>query len=101
MFETYDKNSCEIHVYDGKMSPTVGQGTICVSNLVLKSMLYVPKLTYNLLSISKLTKDMNCIVTFFLSNCTFQDRSPGKMIGSSEEKDRLYYLSITGTSSRY
>lgn len=89
-----------VWIADGKVSPTVGQGMVCVPDLVLRSVPHVPKLTYNLLSVSKLTKDINCKMTLCLSHCEFQDLSSGKMIGSAEEKDDLYYLSITGDSSR-
>ena len=46
---------------DGTMSSVMGQGTIYVFGLQLKSVLYVLKLKCNL-SVSKLTKDMDCIV---------------------------------------
>ena len=73
---------------------------VCLPNMTLKSVLHVPKLTYNLLSVSKLTKDLNCVVTFFSSHCEFQDRSSGKMIGIAEKKDGLYYLLGARDSSR-
>ena len=102
VLEDYDKCNSRINVWvaDGKMSPAVGKGTVCLPNMILKSVLYVPKLTYNLLSVSKLTKDMNCVVTFFSSHCEFQDRSSGKMIGIAEKKDGLYYFSRVGDSNR-
>jgi len=102
VLEDYDKCNSKINVWvaDGKMSPAVGKGTVCLPNMILKSVLYVPKLTYNLLSVSKLTKDMNCVVTFFSSHCEFQDRSSRKMIGIAEKKYGLYYFSGVRDSSR-
>ena len=55
-------------------------------------MLHVPKLSNNLLSIHKLTKDLNCAVTFFHSHCVFQDLATSKTIGIAEEQNELYYL---------
>lgn len=52
-------------------------------------MLHVSNLSYNLLSIGKITKDLNCSV-IFTSNCTFHDSITGRMIGHAKEKDGLY-----------
>ena len=46
----------------------------------------------NLSSISKLTKSQNCSVTFFSTDCMFQDLTTGKVIGSAKEREGLYYL---------
>ncbi|XP_052209404.1 uncharacterized protein LOC127812895 isoform X2 [Diospyros lotus] len=78
---------------DGNTSAVMGEGDISIGGLKLKTVLYVPNLKCNLLSVSKLTQDMDCIVTFLPSHCIFQDRSSGKMIGSAEETDGLYWLS--------
>lgn len=78
---------------DGTISSVKGKGKVCVAGLVLESVLYVPNLKCSLLSVSKLTNDLNCTVTFFFSHCVFQDRSTRKMISSVEEKDRLYWVS--------
>lgn len=43
-------------------------------NLDLHHVLYIPHFYYNLLSISKLTNDTNCCVTFSSSKCEFQDQ---------------------------
>ena len=69
-----------------------GEGSIYLTNLCLKSILYVPKLRCNLLSISKITKDMNCKVTFSPTHCVFQDLISEKMIDNAEEKEGLYYV---------
>ena len=50
---------------------------------------YVPNLSFNLFSISKLTQDLNCLAIFDSSTCKFQLTS-GRMIGSSKEVDGLY-----------
>lgn len=74
-----------------------GKGVIWVnSNITLNSVLHVPNMSYNLLSISKLTKCQNCLVTFYLNYCVFQDLTIGKTIGSVEEKEGLYFLDSKG-----
>ena len=55
-------------------------------------MLQVPNLSYNLLSVNKLTKDLNRMAKFSASNCEFQDLCTGKKINSAKEVDGLYYF---------
>lgn len=43
------------------------------SCLTLSSVQYVPQFPFNLLSVSKLTKSLNCLVTFFPYGCVSQD----------------------------
>lgn len=49
--------------------------------VTLKSVLHVPKLACNLLSISRLSKDTNCSIRFLPSTCVFQDQNLRKTIG--------------------
>ena len=74
-----------------KFAPIAGKGSIFLSpTLCLKCVLHVPKLACNLLSVSKLSQDSNCCVSFFDSRCVFQEQPSGKMIGSAKTKDGLY-----------
>ena len=66
------------------------------SNNFLKSILHVPKLSCNHLSISKLpkdmdciVKDMDCIVKFSHDLCEFQDLHLGKRIGNARKHKGL------------
>ena len=52
---------------------------------------HVPKMSANLLSISKLTKSQNYSVTFFSNRCVFQDLTR-KTTGNAEKREGLYYL---------
>src|ERR1044072_7894907 len=82
-----------ITVANGSQTPVIGYGNVQLSPFLhLKHVLHVPKLSNNLLSIQKLTKDLNCAVTFFQSHCVFQDLATGKTIGLAKEQDGLYYL---------
>ena len=49
---------------------------------------------------SKLTKDLNCSVTFFPFCCKFQNLSSERMIRNVEERNGLYYLSGVGFPSK-
>ena len=49
-----------------------GQGDVFLtSSLTLRNVLHVPKLSVNLLSIPQITKDLNCLVNFTQSKCSF------------------------------
>ena len=95
IFCTYGKcvDDIRVTVADGTHSTVAGQGHIDLSSLKLQNVLHVPFLQCNLLSVRKITKDLNCAVTFFPSHCVFQDLSLGRMIGNAEERNGLYYLS--------
>ncbi|CAN1129341.1 Retrovirus-related Pol polyprotein from transposon TNT 1-94, partial [Linum perenne] len=62
--------------------------------LTLKSVLHVPKIACNLLSIPKLTTESNCAVIFNSTHCLIQDLSSGEVIGSARMKEGLYYLEV-------
>lgn len=62
------------------------------ASLSLSNVFYVPTLSHNLLSISKLTSDSNRIVHFFANSCLFQDRHSGMTIGRAKAVAGLYYF---------
>ena len=56
----------KVRIANGKFSFIAGKGYIKIfEKITLKSILHVPKLACNLLSVSQLSKDSNCRVTFF------------------------------------
>ena len=52
--------------------------------LPLSYVLHVPKFSTNLLSISRITSDLKCSVTFFPTHCIFQDLHTKQTIGSGK-----------------
>lgn len=73
-FNTYTPCSGneKIRIVNGSFSPIVDKGLIkLTANIHLTSILHVPNLACNLLSVSKLCKDSNCRATFFDSHCEF------------------------------
>lgn len=90
----------KVKIADGTLSSVAGKGCIPISkNLSLDYALHVPKLSCNLLSISKITKDLNCVAKFFPFYCEFQDMRTGKVIGTDKEIDGLYYFESESASS--
>ena len=63
-----------------------------VPSVSLTSILYVPDCPFNLISISKLTRDLNCLITFSDNSVTLQDRSTGRTIGIGREFQGLFHL---------
>ncbi|RVW33967.1 Retrovirus-related Pol polyprotein from transposon TNT 1-94 [Vitis vinifera] len=82
-----------VHIADGSKSKIAGTGSIKLTKeLYLDSVLHVPNLDCNLLSISKLARDIQCVTKFYPNSCVFQDFKSGKMIGSAELCFGLYLL---------
>ncbi|RVW76991.1 Retrovirus-related Pol polyprotein from transposon TNT 1-94 [Vitis vinifera] len=76
-------------------SQTVAKGiglTLPLPSLPLTSVLYTPECPFNLISISKITRTLNCSITFSEKFVTLQDRSMGKTIGIGRESQGLYHL---------
>ena len=95
MFESYSPcpGNKKVRIADGSFSPIAGKGLIKISEGIdFKSILHVPKLTCNILFVSKLSRDSNCCVIFYESHCIFQDRSSKKTIGSARMINGLYYF---------
>ncbi|RVW17806.1 Retrovirus-related Pol polyprotein from transposon RE1 [Vitis vinifera] len=61
-------------------------------SLSLHSVLYAPECPFNLISISKIIRTLNCSITFYDKFVTLQDRSTGKTIGIGRESQGLYHL---------
>lgn len=82
-----------MRIVDGSCSKVAAIGTVVLSrDLVLQSVLFVPSLYNNLLYMSKLPKDLDCVTKFSTKNYVFQDSGSGKTIGNDEHCAGLYLL---------
>jgi hypothetical protein len=80
---------------NGSLSTVAGSGhTHLCPDIKLLSVLHVLGFPFNLLSISKITKALNCSISFYPSLCIFQDLKTQRMIGMGHEVDGLYYLDL-------
>ena len=78
----------------------MGLGSVQVTpTMLLTSVLHVPNLDCNLLSISKLTRDLKCVTKIFPTLCEFQDTDSGTTIGSAELCSGLYLLNGVSNAS--
>nr|CAN62317.1 hypothetical protein VITISV_026526 [Vitis vinifera] len=76
-------------------SQTMAKGiglTHPLPSLPFHSVLYAPECPFNLISISKITRTLNCSITFSNKSVILQDRSTGKTIGIGRESQGLYHL---------
>ncbi|CAL9011096.1 unnamed protein product, partial [Prunus brigantina] len=84
---------------NGTPSPVIGEGSLSLSDsLTLDSVLIVPSLHHNLLSVAQITTALNCTVTFWPTHCVFQDILSSKTIGCGTRRGKLYYLDLASDS---
>ena len=63
-----------VRLADGSTSLVGGVGCANLTpDLPFQSVLYMPKFSFNLLSVIKITKALNCSVTFYSDRCVFQE----------------------------
>ena len=78
---------------NGYRVPSHGVGTINLfPTLSIDNVLYVPGSPLNLLSISRLIRSLDCVISFTKDFVSLQDRSSGQMIGTRCESHGLYQL---------
>ena len=82
-----------ITLANGSQTIAKGIGSACpLPSLPLTTVLYVLDFSFNLISISKLTHDLHCVLTFSHNSVTLQDQSTGKTIGIGHESQGLFHL---------
>ncbi|KAL4030324.1 hypothetical protein IC575_008560 [Cucumis melo] len=83
----------KIRIVDGSLAPIAGKGQIILyDGFSLQNVLHVPKLSYNLLSISKITRELHYKATFLPESVCFQDLNSGRTIGTAQHSRGLYIL---------
>ncbi|KAH6756426.1 Calcium-dependent lipid-binding family protein [Perilla frutescens var. hirtella] len=82
-----------VQTANGTLAPVQGAGTINLSpTLQLSNCLFVPTLSHKLLSISHVTKELNCTLLMQPNFCLLQDIRTGEIIGRDTERCGLYYV---------
>ena len=85
---------------NGTSIPIIGEGSLSLTNtLNLDSVLVVPSLNYNLLSVSQITTALFCVVIFWPEFCVFKDIRTRQPIGCGVRRGKLYYLDSVSKSS--
>ncbi|GJZ28086.1 hypothetical protein Tco_0572733 [Tanacetum coccineum] len=108
IFNNFDTHTSSSHVtiVDGSISQVLGSGTINLSpSISLSSVLSLPKFSFNLLSVSRITSNLQCSVKFYPEYYVFKDLKTKKIIGRGQKCDGLYVFepevskSLVGLSS--
>jgi hypothetical protein len=87
----YKQSTHAVTLADGSQAFVQGIGKLRLSShLLLNSVLYLPKLSFNLISVSQITKDLKCSISFFPDHCEFQDLTTRNIIGRGEACGGLY-----------
>lgn len=97
---TYNENLLEVtnktggvlpvKIPNGDLIPVKNVGDVRLPNgLQIKRVLNVPAFNCNLLSVSKLTRDLDCSLTFFSDMCVMQDLRSRNLIGMGRARDGL------------
>ena len=77
-----------------------GIGSACpLPSVPLTSVLHVLDCPFKPISISKLIRDLNCLITFFDNSVTLQDRSTGRTIDIGCEFQGLFHLNSPSSST--
>lgn len=65
-------------------------------SVLLADTLYIPDITYNLLSVSKLLSTTSLILHFNAKRCLFQDQRANKVVALGKDLNGLYILDSNG-----
>jgi hypothetical protein len=86
------KNIQNVYLADGSTTSILETSQINLFNKPIKNVLYIPIFPFNLLSVGKITRELNCNVIFSPSFVTFQDRVTGRTIGEGSLENGLYIV---------
>ena len=82
-----------IRTANGELIAVKGAGTIEISpNLRLSNCLFVPSLSQRLMSVSHVTRELNCTLLMYPSFCILQDIRTRRIVGRGTENQGLYYV---------
>jgi hypothetical protein len=99
LFKTYKSMSGrdKVQTTDDSLCLIARVGHItCASDLHLSSVFHVPNFTNNLLSVSQLVDDINCIVSLSPTHVVLQELKTGRVIGIGQRSEGLYRLKQGG-----
>ena len=88
-----------ISTANGTSIPIIGEGSLSLTNsLNLDSVLVVPSLNYNLLSVSQITTALFCVVSFWPEFYVFKDIRTRQTIGCGVRLGKLYSWDLVSKS---
>ncbi|XP_050211723.1 uncharacterized protein LOC126661884 [Mercurialis annua] len=96
LFDTFKPiNDVKVNLPNGQQVTVSHIGEVKLTeSLVLHDVLYVPVFSFNLISTSKLTNNLQICLLFHDSLCYIQDIIKWRMIGLAKKRNGLYQLEI-------
>ncbi|KAH0680291.1 hypothetical protein KY284_021376 [Solanum tuberosum] len=91
LYETCKQQGQHVHLPDGSKTFISHIGQCRLPQGVIQNVLHVPDFEYNLLSVSKLIRELQCCMTFYPDYCLLQDLHTGKVKGIGRLEGGLYY----------
>ena len=82
----------EIRTANGCVSMVEGAGMMEISPKIKLKSLYVSGLACKILSVSQVTRDLNCRVLMYPNFCLLQDICTGEIVGHGTEQGGLYVV---------
>ncbi|KAI4347891.1 hypothetical protein L6164_008667 [Bauhinia variegata] len=93
LHDVHDIVACPVGLPNGEQTNAIKEGTTFLEGgLKLTRVLYVPKLSCSLLSVSQLLDESNFLLQFTNKLCVMQDRTSRMLIGAGKRRDGLYYF---------
>ena len=93
LFTNFTAISTNVELPNSEIAMVTHIGSISLSaTLVLHNVLCVPSFSFNLLSVSQITKSSSCCLIFLANLCFIQDLICRRTIGVGEVHDGLYLL---------
>ncbi|XP_019250920.1 PREDICTED: uncharacterized protein LOC109229825 [Nicotiana attenuata] len=98
--KSVDSKGGKVHLPTGSVTHVSHIGSVAfLKDLIVSNVMYIPDFKYNLLSVSKLTKEMRWVVMFFPDFFIFQELFNGQVRGIGKEEDGLYVFNSTPKKS--
>ncbi|OIT29832.1 hypothetical protein A4A49_54871 [Nicotiana attenuata] len=87
------KSGSKVHLPDGTSLDIACAGESRIGECgVIRNVLYIPDFKYNLVSVSKLTRDLHCFLSIYPDFWIMQDLHNGKVKRIGKELEELYNL---------
>ncbi|GJU48850.1 putative RNA-directed DNA polymerase [Tanacetum coccineum] len=94
-------NEAPVVIPNGSAIPVMGRGEFSLPwEEKINGVLYVPNFKYNLLSMSRLSNDLQCAVTFFPDFFVMQGLRTRNLIGAGRCQRGLYLMDMSDISRR-
>lgn len=91
LYTACEQQHQKVHLPNGTKVPITHIGSCRLLQGDIQNVLCVPDFKHNLLSVSKLTRELGCCVAFFPDFCLLQDLFTGKVRGIGKLEGGLYY----------